>query len=391
MNSLVSRRQLLKKGAILATGLPFAGSLLSKIMANPIASGTQATDVIVGVNVVGVDQLNEKQQDDLIEQLQQNGVKTVRTALDGHGGRYTAFVIKAFQHGIGAIIIVNPYAGNTGKHTSPTDLSVGRQWPTPALSDVDPEGFKKWFIPQFGALESAGVRVTAFELGNELNTPRFNGDFPVPGTGRVLGLSELKNPDDMVGRRIATGYLAYLGIMATLKDLRDHSQLNGTTPILSGMSANWGLSGPLKSGSIADEVSVPDSIEFLRQNGLDKLVDGYSVHFYPNNDPRQSDAERLAVLDRSGIFAASGGVSKPCWLTEWAFNHPDKACPIDDSLRLKLVQAERSAFKKYVDKGRLAALIYYSWSGGPKDNENQGAIFRCGALTDAGKLALSPM
>jgi hypothetical protein len=32
------------------------------------------------------------------------------------------------------------------------------------------------------------------------------------------------------------------------------------------------------------------------------------------------------------------------------------------------------------------------WNGDhPGDNENTGAIFRCGALTDAGKLALSPM
>jgi hypothetical protein len=56
------------------------------------------------------------------------------------------------------------------------------------------------------------------------------------------------------------------------------------------------------------------------------------------------------------------------------------------------MQAERRAFKPFVEQGRLAAIIYYSWDGDfVGQHENMGAIFRCGALTDAGKLALRPM
>jgi len=59
---------------------------------------------------------------------------------------------------------------------------------------------------------------------------------------------------------------------------------------------------------------------------------------------------------------------------------------------LQLMQAERRAFKPFVEEGRLAAIIYYSWDGDfVGQHENMGAIFRCGALTDAGKLALRPM
>ena len=32
---------------------------------------------------------------------------------------------------------------------------------------------------------------------------------------------------------------------------------------------------------------------FLREHGLDGLVDGYGVHFYPSGDPRQSLSERI--------------------------------------------------------------------------------------------------
>jgi hypothetical protein len=31
-------------------------------------------------------------------------------------------------------------------------------------------------------LEAAGVRLTAMELGNEINTSGYNGDIPMPGT-----------------------------------------------------------------------------------------------------------------------------------------------------------------------------------------------------------------
>jgi hypothetical protein len=79
-------------------------------------------------------------------------------------------------------------------------------------------------------------------------------------------------------------------------------------------------------------------------------------------------------------------------VTEWAYNNAKRSCPIDDSLRLRLVEDERAAYRTFAGQGRLAALIYYSWSGdyvGQK--ESPGTLFRCGALTEAGKLALSPM
>jgi hypothetical protein len=260
---------------------------------------------------------------------------------------------------------------------------VGRLWRVPALSDADPEGFRKWFVLQLAALEAAGVRVAAFELGNEFNTTGYNGDFPAPGSGRVLGLSDLNNPNDAEVHAVAEGYRNYIKILAVLKDMRDHSRVNKATPIISGGLANVGLSGT-KSFNKQVATSIPDTIKFLRQNGSDRLVDGYGVHVYPNGDIHQTGPVRASVLNYD--FSACRKDSKPCWLTEWAFNNRDQSCPIDDTTRVQLVRAERSAFKPFAEKGLLAAMIYYSWDGdfvGQK--ENMGRIFRCGALTDAGK------
>jgi hypothetical protein len=43
----------------------------------------------------------------------------------------------------------------------------------------------------------------------------------------------------------------------------------------------------------------------------------------------------------------------------------------------------RGALKHFAEQGRLAASIVFSWSTGHK------GIVRCGAVTDAGNLALS--
>jgi hypothetical protein len=53
-------------------------------------------------------------------------------------------------------------------------------------------------------------------------------------------------------------------------------------PISAGMAYN-GLPSPT-SWNKKTEVSMSAAIEFLRQNGMHKLVSGYGVHVYPTGD-----------------------------------------------------------------------------------------------------------
>jgi hypothetical protein len=205
-----------------------------------------------------------------------------------------------------------------------------------------------------------------------------------------LGLADLNNPGNSEGHAIAVGYQVYVKIMAALKELRDHSKLNQHTHIIAAGMANWGRPGPKAWDGVLG-VSLVDAIEFLRQNGLDKYVDGYGVHVYPGLDQTRSVATRVASLGQD-IFVNCTR-SKPCWLTEWGI--PDGSpgevpdhCPIDERKRIKVIEELRGAFQHFVGERRLAAIIFYDWADKPG---NKGAIFRCGALTSAGKLALSPM
>ena len=172
---------------------------------------------------------------------------------------------------------------------------------------------------QLAPLEAAGVHLTALELGNEINGPYFNGDFlPALASGRVLGISDLDNPNDPEGRAISASYRAYLRVLAALKDLRDHSKANKTTPIILAGLADGGLPGR-KSGQRLDGVSIPATLAFMRRNGVDTMVDGYGVHVYPAGDPHRSAETLVGLLDKDAFALCTA--AKPCWLTEWGFNN----------------------------------------------------------------------
>jgi hypothetical protein len=196
------------------------------------------------------------------------------------------------------------------------------------------------------------VRLAGFELGNEINTSRFNGDLPAPGSGRVLGLADLNNPKDPEGLAIAAGFRTYIQVAATLKDIVEHSKLNQRTPIVAAGMPPWGEPGPKSwDGQLA--VSLPDAIKFLRQNGLDKFVDGYGVHVYPGFDPSRTVATRIASLGQD-VFSECRP-EKPCWLTEYGIPNADQKgqpdhCPIDETKRLQVIEELRGAFQYFVAK-----------------------------------------
>jgi hypothetical protein len=264
-----------------------------------VAHPAHPAPVVVGVNVTGVQFMNEQQQDSLIGQLHQNGVKTVRLGL---GDKFNNFIIRAFQRGIGSEVIVYPTQASTKGEMRPADPSVGLQWAERPITRADPQAFSMWLVAQVETLEASGIRLTGFELGNEINGPFFNGDFlPSQASGRVLGISDLKSPNDPEGQAIAASYRSFLQIMAALKDVRDHSRLNRTTPIISAGLADGGLPGK-KPGQKLDGVSIPATLEFLRQSGMDALVDGYGVHVYPAGDPHRPISNLVAILGQDAFL-----------------------------------------------------------------------------------------
>jgi hypothetical protein len=155
---------------------------------------------------------------------------------------------------------------------------------------------------------------------------------------------------------------------AALKDLRNRSRLNRQAPIISA-----GLS---QVHSTPFEVTLRDAIEFLNQNGITKLIDGYGIHVYPSGDPNRPVSARIASLDEDMFFACSP--AKPCWVTEWGLIYNDadgQFRPGKNRVVTKVVQDMRTSFRHFSNRGQLAALMYYDWTPRP-GSKDTFSVFR---------------
>jgi hypothetical protein len=324
--------------------------------------------------------------------IEHAGVHVIRCAIPADD-KGIDFAQRVYAHGIKIEWIVDIKAA-PGTPWPQAPEGFKGLWLGYPLSKADPDRFRTYFEPLLAKLEEKKIVLVAFELGNEINWAGFNADFVLPSTGRVLGKNDLTN--DPEGKEVAQGFVQYVKLLAVLKDVRDHSKLNQKTPVISA-----GLYGP--EGSTwpqtrrADAVSVSATLDFLRAQGLDKLVDGYGIHNYPpSTEPGTSAgaAKRRLRTEQNGLQECQppqSAVGKPCWFTEWGVGGVTDACPVDDTTRMTLVREMRGYYSQLAQQGRLHAVFFYTWQGNPKaPKEEPASAFRCGALTKSGELAIAP-
>jgi hypothetical protein len=339
----------------------------------------QRTECAVGVNVNSFQNFSAADQQAIVEQLKQSGVRFVRTSLRPNDKNMT--LAKTLQsEGIGLVLVPGVQFFPNAK-LRPVDEKRHIRSAMP-LSSADPESSRAYYQTIFDKLDEKGVVLAGVELGNELNWADFNGDFPVPGQGKSFTLEDLAR--DSEAKQVAQGLLQYLKVLAKLKDVRDHSKLNQHAPIISaGMAAVSG--GQWQQNLKLDGVSIPATYAFLRAHGLDNLVDGYGVHDYPpvvKQGDKVAATQRRAYLDQS-IFPP--GNAKPYWLTEWGF--PSVATSsAQDQDRVRSVAEMRAYFLQLFRQGRLAGLFWYVWNEPDRDS-----IYRGGTIMEAGKQAIAPM
>jgi hypothetical protein len=353
--------------------------LLIALNAMPAARGES---VAIGVNVVSPQRLNPADQDEVLDQLQAARVHLIRAPLTppwggNDYGPAIDFIRRAYERGIRADLIVGvQYREDAQRRLAVKDLP--NMWPSYPLSSADSARFRAVFEPLFKQLEDLGITFAALELGNEINSPAFNGEFPIPGKGRVFSREDLKH--DPEARKIAEGYRAYLQTLRVLRDIRDHSRLNRETPILSAGLSDPGPAQP-NPGSKTDAVTIGATLEYLRANGLDELVDAYGVHTYPR---AKTTARRLDQLEQDTMAECRPPAQgKPCWLTEWGLSARPAGCPENDAPRAAMIYELLTDFREFARQGRLKGLLYYAWS------DNDYGIYRCNELTPSGRLVIA--
>ena len=333
----------------------------------------------VGVNVNSLQNFSAAEQEVIVTQLRQSGVRFVRTSLRPDDKNMK--LAKTLESdGIGLVLVTGPlFSPNAPLRPADPKRHMRSAMP---LSHADPERSRAYYRTVFDKLDAYGVTLTAVEFGNEVNWPDFNGDFPVPGQGRAFTLEDLSH--DPEAKRVARGFLEYLKVLAVLKQVRDHSRLNRHTPIITAGMAT-GSGGSWQQHLQLDSVSIPTTYAFLRAHGLDDLVDGYGVHTYPPQvkpGDEVAAAQRRAQLDK---YVFPPGNPKPYWVTEWGFPSVATSSANDQS-RAQSVSEMRDYFSGIFRQGRLGGLFWYVWN-----EPDRNSIYRSGQIMEAGRRAVAPL
>ena len=353
----------------------------------PVQAQTQ--DPVLGVNAA-IASMSVGQQNAIFAQLHAAGVHYIRSGIlpDDKG---VDFARRAQAQGIRILWLVQlQYRPGAPSRPWPNAFGV---WGGPPLSAADPDQFRKYFEPLLARLDAAGVTLAGFELGNEINSPMFNADFSLPAENssrsREFNLSDLSH--DPEAQQVAKGYLQYLKLLAVIKDVRSRSTLNQHAVIVSaGLVFNEAPEAPRTAR--LDAVGAGPTLDFMRANGLDDLVDAYGIHTYPWTDNPGNPAavagrrERLQryVLAECRPQGSVGG--KPCWITEWGIPNHDASCPPHETNQIALVNETRANLRPYIAQKRVLGLFYYSWL----DTREGFAIYRCDHLIETRRLALEP-
>ena len=352
-----------------------------------LAGTAQAQDVIRGVNFVHPSLFSVADQNATLANLKIAGVHLIRLGIEEDVDKNIDFIKRANAQRIATVLLLHgKYAPDAPTRPYRPQEFPG-MWAGPPLSFLDPELSGQYFREVMDKLDANGIGLAGLELENEINMAGNNPDFRLPGEGKVLSLNDLYH--DPEGQQVAKGYLQYLKELVALKQARDHSKLNQHTPLLPTSLVDIVQEGPWPTPKNYDGVSVGATIAFFRANGVDNLVDAYNLHTYPWADgPGAKDSaihrlRRLQALILPVCSPAGSQGGKPCWITEWGFANDSKSCPSDETARSILVREMMHDFSELVRAGRLTGLIYYSWVG-----EARFDVYRCGALTGPGKIAL---
>ena len=351
-----------------------------------------APKAYVGVNVVNPYRASKDQQDAIFAELKAAGVRVIRIPVKEDDAGIADFVQRASANGIVTLLTLIPLYLPDAPTRAYQPKEFPEMWGGAPLSSADPALSKAFFEFLLGKFDTMGIKLAGLELGNEINGAAFNPEFPLPGEGKNFGLADLYH--DPEGRQIARGYLQYLEVLAVLKDVRDHSKLNRDTPIISaGLADSNTPEGPWPWPSKLDGVSINATLQFLRANGLDKLVDAYGIHVYPSDNTAPSNRKMsLEKYSMTECHPSNSKMGKPCWITEWGFENKDMSCPPDDSGRANLVRELMDDFRQAAREGRLSGLFYFGWNSDPWAKQiDPFSVYRCGGLTESGKLALSPL
>ena len=342
------------------------------------ATGAQSLDVYRGVNETHLHWKTPEEREKISDDMRQAGVGSVRVHLGAPFDKSIDSLDLLTRKHLSILLIV----GFSEPHLVARDATRrpgrGPIWSVVPLSQLDPEFFREKFGGLWREIEHRRIRLTAIEAGNEINWAAFNGDLGlVPSHGQPP-----QGAPGSVALHDRAAYLLglrrYVAAVAIIKQFRDASINNRDTKIISAGLASMPATFAANVG--AEYVDTNETLDILKADGLDAVVDGYGVHIYPNVN--QTLSQRTRDFEDLLRSCAPGARGHPCWLTEWGVRQPNLACPSDESKRVPLIRETLERIAANVRQKRIGGSYYYDWD----DKPAEFAVWRCGGLTEAGKV-----
>ncbi|HEY2532416.1 MAG TPA: hypothetical protein VGJ20_31550 [Xanthobacteraceae bacterium] len=342
------------------------------------SASAQSLDVYRGVNETHLHWKTPEQREKIIDDMRQAGVGSVRVDLGAPFDKSIDSLDLLTRKGLSILLIVGfsePYLVARDAKRRP---GRGPIWSVAPLSQLDLEFFREKFGDLWREIERRRIRLAAIEAGNEINWAAFNGDLgllsphgqPPQGAPGSVALHDRA--------AYVLGLRRYVAAVAIIKQFRDASVSNNDAKIISAGLASMPASFAANVG--AEYVDPNETLDILKADGLDAVVDGYGVHFYPNVN--QTPSQRTRDFEDLLRPCTAGADGHPCWLTEWGVRQPNLACPSDESKRVPLIRETLERIAANARQKRISGSYYYDWDDQPAEY----AVWRCGGLTAGGKV-----
>jgi hypothetical protein len=219
-------------------------------------------------------------------------------------------------------------------------------------------------------IENLGGRVSAFEIGNEINWSAFNGDLPLSSPGQILD-------GEYVDRTaIELGFRKYSFAIDATRQVLKSSKYHTEAKIVTG-----GLVEGSHRPDVGTVLSLPYVMNLFEKYGIVAKADAMGLHFYPGiSKTANADHAFSDILDTLKQLTKYCEPARPCWITEWGFRSTSAGCLVDDSSRL----AEAKLFKKAIDclsTHKVEMSYLFDW-----DKSSDYSVYRCDRLLEGGKV-----
>ncbi|WP_378941531.1 glycoside hydrolase [Mesorhizobium sp. ANAO-SY3R2] len=344
----------------------------------PLAHAAEVTAARIGVNRLNLAWLSRSDQERVLGEMAVNGITHARLSLSRPVDKSIEGLEIASRLGIRILLEVQLANKSYYPETARPRSGFDRIWDVHRLSELDLDLYRVGLRDALRRIDALGIRLEAVEPGNEINFSAYNGDLLVyrrPGERTPRSIAELAER-----AAFEQGLDKYLeAVKITREEVRRTVHSSDAAIVSAGLSD---LSADWADGRGMERLDPGEVVALLRKRGLDSLVDAYGIHVYPGQKPAPalSDGVRR-VLD----FCGTDNAGRPCWVTEWGIANTARHCPVDDHKREDAVRAVRAVFHQLMDEGRLTAAYYYDW-----DTEQSYSLWRCGRLSPAGALAVTP-